>query len=65
MSDTKTNMTGGSALSETIRKELGSATNRDFLARMSSFKPEVGLPDRLNALLGALDEAEASARQKS
>ncbi|SFJ24086.1 hypothetical protein SAMN03080618_02412 [Aquamicrobium aerolatum DSM 21857] len=41
-----------------IHQELTSETNRRFLNRMSAFKLERGLPDRLQDLLRQLDNAE-------
>lgn len=43
-----------------IHQELTSETNRRFLNRMSAFKLERGLPDRLQDLLRQLDNAEKS-----
>ena len=42
-----------------IHQELTSETNRRFLNRMSAFKLERGLPDRLQDLLRQLDNAES------
>ena len=54
----KANMKRERALPDVIRKELGSDTNRRFLARMPAFRPESGMPERLSRLLGELDDIE-------
>lgn len=41
-----------------IQRELTSETNRRFLNRMSEFRIEGGLPERLQDLLRQLDSAE-------
>lgn len=41
-----------------IQQELTSETNRRFLNRMSAFRLEGGLPERLQDLLRQLDNAE-------
>lgn len=61
MAATKVCINGRKALPELIRKEIGSETNRRFLARMPAFRPDGTLPDELQALLGELDRAEARA----
>lgn len=58
MSEAKATMKMKRALASTIRKELGSDTNRRFLGRMQAFKLEAEIPDRLSTLLRSLDRAE-------
>lgn len=58
MSEMKTLSKGETALSELIRRELGSQGNRGLLARIPDFRADADLPERLLALLGELDAAE-------
>ncbi|MBX9463831.1 MAG: hypothetical protein KL840_12895 [Aquamicrobium sp.] len=58
MSETKANTTREEALDQLIRKEIGSANNRRFLARMPAFKLDADMPDHFNDLLAELDRAE-------
>ena len=59
MNETKANRNG--RLSELIRREIGSETNRRFLARMPAFRPVAELPENLRTLLEELDCAETKA----
>lgn len=61
MTQHKANIKGEKALSELIRKEIGSESNRRLLARLPAFKADGALPDRLIALLGEIDRAEGAA----
>lgn len=63
MTEPKANRNGKKGLSGLIRKEIGSETNRRFLARMPTFRPVMDLPENLRTLLGELDHAEARLRQ--
>ena len=58
MSEEKADMKKERALTDVVRREMASDTNRRFLARMPVFRPEADLPERLTMLLGALDRAE-------
>lgn len=58
MSKEKADMKKEKALTDVIRKEMTSNTNRRFLARMPAFRPDAELPERLTMLLGKLDRAE-------
>ena len=60
MSEEKADMRKERALTDLIRKELGSETNRRFLARVPAFRADAELPERLCALLGELDRAEGA-----
>lgn len=51
------------ALGETIRRELGSQSNRALLARLPAFKPDAELPETLVALLHDLERTEARTRR--
>ena len=64
MTETKAGSNRRKALPELIRKEIGSETNRRFLARMPAFKPDTALPDELRLLLGELDRAEERAQAR-
>ena len=59
MQDMKAGTRTEAALGSTIRRELGSKANRTFLSRMPGFKPDPVIPERLVALLAALERAEA------
>lgn len=56
---TRPGMNGERKLSELIRRELASESNRGFLARMPAFRPDAELPEELRVLLSQLDRAEA------
>lgn len=58
MSGMKANTMREDALDQLIRKEIGSANNRRFLARMPAFKLDADMPDHFNDLLAELDRAE-------
>jgi hypothetical protein len=58
MSDEKANKKMDAALTDVIRKELASDTNRRFLKRMKAFRAEPELPSHLLDLLGALERTE-------
>ena len=58
MPATRTARNTDTALSDLIRKELGSDGNRRLLARIPAFRADADLPERLLALLGELDAAE-------
>jgi len=60
MSEEYEDMNNNRPLTDVVRREFGSHTNRRFLAKMSAFKPEADVPDQFNVLLNRLDEAERS-----
>jgi hypothetical protein len=58
MSNDKANKKMEPALTEVIRKELSTDTNRRFLKRLKAFRPDPELPNHLVDLLGALERTE-------
>lgn len=60
MSEEYEDMNKDKSLTDVIRSEFGSSTNRRFLARMKAFKLEAEVPDQFRALLNRLDSAERS-----
>ena len=63
MSEQKNIRSGEKALSDLIRKELVSESNRRLLDRIPDFKPDAELPEHFRNLLGQLDRAEARERE--
>lgn len=61
MTKVKANMGKEKRLTDVIQRQIGTADNRRFLARMPAFRPDAKLPDNFQALLGELDRAEAAA----
>ena len=60
MSEENQKMNEDRPLTDVIRGELGSSTNRRFLARMKAFRLEADMPDQFGSLLARLDSAERS-----
>ena len=58
MTEEKADMKRKKSLTDLVREELGSDTNRRFLGRMQAFKLELDMPEQFRALLGELDQAE-------
>lgn len=58
--ETKDNM----PLHKLIRKEIGSTTNRRYLARISVLQAQAELPDTFKELLSKLDMAERQFAEK-
>jgi hypothetical protein len=58
MNTQKAEMKKERQVTDLIRNELASETNRRFLTRMNAFKLEAGVPDQLMLLLRELDRAE-------
>ena len=59
MTASKAGNIGAKALSATIRRQIGTTANRSLLARLPIFAPQNdALPERIDALLDALDSAE-------
>ena len=59
MTEEKADMKRKESLTNLVRNELGSDTNRRFLGRMQAFKLEVDMPEKFKALLGELERAES------
>lgn len=59
MTEEKADMKRKESLTDLVRNQLGSDTNRRFLGRMQAFKLEVDMPEKFNALLGELEQAES------
>lgn len=62
MAEPKASTDGRKALTELIRKEIRSETNRRFLAGLPGFRADMNLPDELQTLLRELDRAERRVR---